>query len=143
MTTSGIITRGYGVGQGTSTIITRGYGLLLDVIREAVEEIARPRRSGGTRARYVRQPVIKKTDYPDVDEVEFCVSVTLDSVNDVDIIDPIKGSICRKFNDIGYIVSIDDIDVKYTLNDTLKIDVRMLSLNHNVTSLHVSASLAP
>lgn len=142
MTSSGIITRGYGLGSGRSTIITRGYGDIVDLVEEAVEAVIPGVRRKG-RSRYWKRIIEwKPPDQRPVDQYEeICVSVELSELHGAELAEPIRGEVCRKFEAQGIKVDITDVSVKSVGSGTT-VEVKFVgSTPVTEQRYHVSASL--
>ena len=144
MTSSGIITRGYGYRR--DTIITRGYGRLVDVVDDAIAVVLpRARRVGGSKIN--RAPAVNidprlTPQFPDDQYEEICVTVNLTGVEDEEFIEPLKGEVCKRFETMGINVTVSSIDVSKAGPETT-IQVKLLSVKSEDTSnYHVSASLS-
>lgn len=144
MASSGIITCGYG--KSRSTIITRGYGRLVDVVDDAIRIVLpQARRKGGSRVN--RAPAVRidpqlKPQYPNEQYEEICVTVNITGVEDEEFIEPLRGEICKRFENMGLNVSVTDIEVSQAGPETI-IEVKLLSVTTEETGSHqVSASLS-
>ena len=145
MTSSGIITRGYGFAR--STIITRGYGRIVDVVEGAIDLIPGVRRRpGGSRASRRPPPIDwkppeKKLKKPEEQFEEICVSVELMKVHGVSLTKTIKGEVCRKFNNAGIDVDVTDVSVRQVDGGTV-VEVKMIQVvSTGGPEFHVSASV--
>lgn len=109
-------------GLAANTLVTQGYGgILADAIEDALLEL--PALRG-------RRPKITIAKQENELFEEYCVTAELKNVNDKILKQPIKDSICKKFNSLtNFNVIIKDISIntKKNANSEIIINVKCLT----------------
>lgn len=117
MTTSGIVTRGYG--HARSTIVTRGYGSIVDVIEQAIINAIPRVRFVKSRRNNVQHNIVDWIDRPVTEQRhELCVSVELVGLHGKHIVSDIKNQICKQLDDRDIRVEVVDINLINNKNTT-------------------------